>query len=135
MELVEFFSFLLILVLLPSPLVLLTEISWFLYRSQNGMICALFTPFRIVRENDFSLISKGNLITQTSGWIWHLAPRKNWEKSNLKINRESDIFRLSPAEGKLKPQFSHWRLGTMTDVDWIPNPTQSNKCPSQFTIC
>lgn len=97
--------------------------------------CALFTPFRIVGENDLSLISKGNLITQTSWWIWHLAPRKNWEKSNLRINRQSDIFRLSAAEGKLKPQFSLWRLGTMADVDWIPNPTKSNKCPSRFTIC
>lgn len=63
--------------------------------------CALFTPFRIVGENDLSLISKGNLITQTSWWIWHLAPRKNWEKSNLRINRQSDIFRLSAAEGTL----------------------------------
>lgn len=42
-ELVEFFSFGPVRVLLPSPLVLLTEISWFLCRSQNGMMRLVYT--------------------------------------------------------------------------------------------
>ena len=78
--------------------------------------------------------STENLITQTPRWIWHLAPRKNWKQSNLRINRKSDFPRLNTAVGKLKPQHCLQRSGTLCDVD-RHNPTQCHKCPSRFLIC